>query len=91
MDPKFIVSLGVALMLQLAGIVFWASNLQSAVQHNKYVNQMLQRDMEHALDFVTRWPRGELGSLPDDAEQNQRLTVLEKQMDKVVIKLWNGD
>ena len=30
-----------------------------------------------------KWPRGELGSLPDDAEQNIRLTYLEKKLEQV--------
>ena len=29
-------------------------------------------------EFRVKWPRGELGSLPDDAEQNLRLQYLEK-------------
>jgi len=28
-------------------------------------------------EFRVKWPRGELGSLPDDAEQNMRLHYLE--------------
>ena len=30
-------------------------------------------------EFRVKWPRGELGSLPDDAEQNLRLGYLEEQ------------
>jgi len=33
-------------------------------------------------EFRIKWPRGELGALPDDAEQNMRLTFIEKQMQK---------
>jgi hypothetical protein len=33
-------------------------------------------------EFRIKWPRGELGSLPDDAEQNMRLLFLEKQQEK---------
>ena len=32
-------------------------------------------------EFRVKWPRGELGSLPDDAEQNMRLTHIEKQLE----------
>ena len=31
-------------------------------------------------EFRVKWPRGELGSLPDDAEQNLRLGYLEETM-----------
>jgi hypothetical protein len=37
-------------------------------------------------EFRIKWPRGELGALPDDAEQNMRLTQLEKQIDKIIIQ-----
>ena len=35
-------------------------------------------------EFRVKWPRGELGSLPDDAEQNMRLDHMEKQMEKLL-------
>lgn len=34
--------------------------------------------IEANSEFRVLWPRGELGSLPDDAEQNMRLTYLEE-------------
>jgi hypothetical protein len=33
---------------------------------------------------MAEWPRGELGALPDDAEQNMRLIYLEKYQEKAV-------
>jgi hypothetical protein len=33
-------------------------------------------------EFRIKWPRGELGALPDDAEQNMRLLFLEKSNEK---------
>ena len=35
-------------------------------------------------EFRVKWPRGELGALPDDAEQNMRLNHLEKQVEKLL-------
>jgi len=35
-----------------------------------------EREIELNSDFRTRWPRGELGSLPADAEQNIRLDFI---------------
>ena len=35
-------------------------------------------------EFRIRWPRGELGALPDDAEQNMRLDYIEEQLDAMV-------
>ena len=34
-------------------------------------------------EFRVKWPRGELGALPDDAEQNMRLNQLEKQIEEL--------
>jgi len=44
-------------------------------------------------EFRVKWPRGELGALPDDAEQNMRLTHLEellKELETEIEKL-KGD
>ena len=35
-------------------------------------------------EFRVKWPRGELGSLPDDAEQNMRLQYLEKEVEEIL-------
>ena len=91
-DSKFLISLGVGLAIQAAGIVWWASNLQSSVQHNDFQIQMMARDVEKHSIFVRDWPAGKWGSgsLPDDVKQNLKIEDLEKQMDKVMSKLYNG-
>ena len=40
--------------------------------------------MKMNSEFRVKWPRGELGALPDDAEQNLRLDFLEKKVDKLI-------
>lgn len=91
-DSKFLISLGVGLAMQAAGIVWWASTLQSSVQHNDFQIQMMSRDVEKHSIFVRDWPSGKYGSgsLPDDVKQNLKIEALEKQMDKVMSKLYNG-
>ena len=44
------------------------------------------RDVEIGMnsEFRIKWPRGELGALPDDAEQNLRLQYLEKNVEELV-------
>ena len=44
------------------------------------------RDVEIGMntEFRIKWPRGELGALPDDAEQNLRLQYLEKSVEELV-------
>jgi len=34
-------------------------------------------------EFRIKWPLGQLGALPDDAEQNLRLRYIEKDLDKL--------
>ena len=60
-DSKFFISLGIGLAVQAAGIVWWASNLQSAVQHNDFQIQMIARDVEKHAIFVTRLACGQMG------------------------------
>lgn len=92
LDPKFVITLGIGLAVQAAGIVWWASNLQSSVQHNDFQIQMMSKDVEKHSIFVRDWPSGKYGSgsLPDDVRQNLKLEMLEKQMDKIMSKLYNG-
>ena len=91
-DPKFLISLGVGLAVQAAGIVWWASNLQSDVQHNDFQIQMLERTVNKNAEFVEKWPAGKWGSgsLPDDVKQNLKIESLEADMAKVMSKLYNG-
>tara|TARA_R110000744_G_scaffold168001_2_gene285580 strand:+ start:4267 stop:4581 length:315 start_codon:yes stop_codon:yes gene_type:complete len=92
-DSKFLISLGVGLAIQAAGIVWWASNLQSLVRHNDFKIQMLSKDVDKNSSFTELWPAGKWGSgsLPDDVKQTLKIEELEKQMDKVMSKLYNGD
>ena len=75
-DSKFLISLGVGLAIQAAGIVWWAS-----------------KDVDKNSSFTELWPAGKWGSgsLPDDVKQTLKIEELEKQMDKVMSKLYNGD
>jgi cell division protein FtsB len=40
-------------------------------------------EIKQNSEFRIFWPRGTLGSLPDDAEQNMRLMYLERQIEKI--------
>jgi len=91
MDTKFLVSLGVGLAVQAAGIVWWASNLQSEVRHNDFQIQMISKDTEKHAIFVRDWPVGKLGALPDDVRQNLKIGKLEQEMDQIMSKLYNRD
>jgi hypothetical protein len=91
-DSKFLVSLVIGLAIQAGGIVWWASTLQSSVQHNDFQIQMLSKDVEENTIFTRDWPAGKWGSgsLPDDVKQNLKIENLEADMTKVMSKLYNG-
>ena len=52
-DPKFLISLGVGLAVQAAGIIWWASSLQSSVQHNDFQIQMMAKDAKENNTRIT--------------------------------------
>ena len=91
-DSRFLISLGIGLAIQAAGIVWWSSNLQSSVQHNDYQLQMLKKDVDAHAIFVRDWPAGKWGSgsLPDDVNQNLKISMLELDVEKIMEKIYNG-
>ena len=103
LDPKFAITLGIGLAVQAAGIVWFIANLNSSVQLNGYRVEMLQREIRADIEtigkemaensrFRTEWPQGVYlsGELPSDTRQNLKIEMLEKQMEKIMSKLYNG-
>ena len=84
------IGLLLALAAQAAGIVWWASNLNSQVQHNDFQIQMMAKDVEKHAVFVRDWPVGKLGALPDDVRQNLYIESLQKQVDKLTEDLYKS-
>jgi len=52
---------------------------------------MMEQDVERNSEFRVRWPRGELGSLPADAEQFMLLEHLEGELNKLINDVESGD
>ena len=80
---KTIVGICVGL-LSLAGVYF---TLVAQIQQLEISLMRMESELEMNSEFRIKWPRGELGSLPDDAEQNLRLIYIEKYQEKAVIDL----
>ena len=93
MDNKFLIGIGITLLVQAAGIVWWASSLQSSVQHNDFQIQMMSKDVDKNTSFVELWPAGKWGSgsLPSDVKQDLKIERLEQQVEKLTNKLYNGN
>jgi len=68
-------------LLSIATVYF---TLIAEIQQMNINLMRMETELEMNSEFRVKWPRGELGSLPDDAEQNMRLIYLEKYQEKVV-------
>jgi hypothetical protein len=79
-DVKTIVAICFGL-LSLAGVYF---TLIGQIQQMEVSLMRMETELEMNSEFRIKWPRGELGALPDDAEQNLRLMYLEKYQEKAI-------
>ena len=71
-------------LLSLEGVYF---TLIAEIQQMHIAIMRMESELGMNSEFRIKWPRGELGSLPDDAEQNMRLIYLEKYQEKAVLDL----
>ena len=78
-DIKTLIGIAMALF-SIAGVYF---TLMAEVQAMKVSVMRMESEIEMNSEFRIKWPRGEMGSLPDDAEQNLRLVYVEKQLSKI--------
>ena len=46
-------------------------------------NKLMLKDLDNAVEFSIKWPRGELGSLPADAEQFLLIESLLKDVEDI--------
>ncbi|QDP61186.1 MAG: hypothetical protein GOVbin2729_12 [Prokaryotic dsDNA virus sp.] len=93
MDTKFLITVGSAFFIQIAGILWWASNLAGEVNHNNFQIQMLAKDVEKNSEFVELWPAGKWGSgsLPSDVKQDLKIERLEVEVQKINSRIFNGN
>jgi len=75
---------GFALKL-IGGVIFCVYSgamIMASINALELDLERVKHDVERNTFFSENWPRGSIGALPDDAEQNMRLTFLEKQIGK---------
>ena len=68
-------------LISIAGVYF---TLIAEIQQMHITLMRMESELEMDSEFRIKWPRGVLGALPDDAEQNMRLIYLEKYQEKAV-------
>ena len=92
LDLKLL-AIGITLFIQAGAGLWYIASVDSRVSHNNYQIQMLKPDVEEAISFTKLWPAGKWGSgeLPSDTRQDLKITTLEKLVEKIMSKLYNGD
>ena len=73
----------VGLIIAVAVFVWAYFTVEERLNMLEHLTKVLEMEMKMNSEFRVKWPRGELGSLPDDAEQNIRLDFLEKKIDNL--------
>tara|TARA_B100000900_G_scaffold268694_1_gene229380 strand:- start:493 stop:819 length:327 start_codon:yes stop_codon:yes gene_type:complete len=79
LDMKSLISIIIGIV-SLAGIWF---SLKGDLSQLQIEVMRMQDDVELNHEFRVKWPRGEMGALPDDAEQNLKIHYLQKEVDKL--------
>lgn len=89
LDVKSLVGI-ILTILSIAGVWFTLTAQLSQLQLDVV---RMQDTVEMNNEFRVKWPRGELGALPDDAKQDLRIEYLQKDLEELkaqLKKLTNG-
>ena len=78
-DVKSLVGI-LAVILSMAGIYFTLTGQIAQLQLDVI---RMQDTVEVNEEFRIKWPRGELGALPDDAVQDLNIKYLQKEVTKI--------
>ena len=76
LDVKTLVGI-VAMILSIAGVYFTLTGQISQLQLDVI---RMQDSVAMNSEFRVKWPRGELGALPDDAKQDLRIQYLQEDI-----------
>jgi len=75
-------------ILAAVGVGVWAYfGVIERLNNVETQNTLMHSDLEKAVEFSIKWPRGELGSLPADAEQFMLLEMVSGQVEKLEKRL----
>ena len=79
LDVKTLVGI-VVMILSIAGVYF---KLQGQIAQLQLDTVRMQDSLSLNTEFRIKWPRGELGALPDDAKQDLRIEYLQKSVEDI--------
>ena len=83
LDVKTLVGIVLAI-LAIAGVWFSLTAQLSQLQLDVI---RMQDAVKMNSEFRVKWPRGELGALPDDAKQDLRIEYLQKALEELKAEL----
>tara|TARA_R110002020_G_scaffold299977_2_gene515677 strand:+ start:316 stop:714 length:399 start_codon:yes stop_codon:yes gene_type:complete len=70
-------------IIVLAAMIVWGYfGLTSKISHLETDVLRMKDSVTMNSEFRVKWPLGQLGALPDDAEQNMRLKFIEKDIEE---------
>ena len=72
-----------AIAVQAGIAVWWASGVNSKIFHIEHELMKLNMNMEQNTEFRIKWPRGEMGALPDDVKQDSAIQVLQAEVERL--------
>lgn len=75
----------IQIVVGVGGAVTLYFSIMSALNALEMETMRHNQEIELNSEFRIKWPRGEMGSLPDDAEQNLRLNHLEKRVEHLEV------
>jgi|TARA_R110000824_G_scaffold11455_1_gene50000 hypothetical protein len=79
LDLKTLIGL-LAGFISIAGVYF---TLTAEISQLQIDNIRIQNSVELNEEFRIKWPRGELGALPDDAKQDLRIQYLQRDLEEI--------
>jgi len=79
LDLKSLIGI-IAVILSIAGVYFTLTAKISTLELDVI---RMQDSVEMNEEFRIKWPRGELGALPDDAVQDLNIEYIQKEVDQL--------
>ena len=75
-------------IIAAVGVGVWAFfGVQEKLNTHSTQLEIMDKDLVMNTEFIIKWPRGLLGSLPADSEQFMLIEELYKQMDRVQLRV----
>ena len=83
LDIKALIGMVVGI-ISIAGVWF---SLTAEISQLQIDVMRMQDDVELNHEFRVKWPRGEMGALPDDAKQDLKIEYLQKEVEVLRLKV----